>query len=143
MTEMRLHHLALVVTDIQRSAEVYGQLLGLAPTTAVIHDHKQKVHIQFLSGAALGNCQPELLVPDGEDSPVAQALKKGAGPNHLCFEVEDLDEALQPARQQGCRVVCEPVEATAMDNRKIAFVFTPDQQVLEFVAAPANTAEQG
>ena len=135
MTAIRLHHLAVVVADIQRSAQVYGQLLGLEPTTAVIHDPEQKVHIQFLSGAALGDCQLELLVPDGEDSPVARTLKKGGGPNHLCFEVADLDEALQKARQQGCRVICEPIEATAMDSRKIAFVFTPDQQILEFVSA--------
>ena len=73
MIAMRLHHLAVVVADIRRSAEAYGRLLGLEPTTGVIHDRKQKVHIQFLSGAALGDCELELLVPDSEDSPVAQA----------------------------------------------------------------------
>lgn len=134
MTVMRLHHLAVVVADVKRSAEVYCQLLGVQPVTDVIHDQQQKVHIQFLSGSALGDLQLELLTPDGEDSPVALALKKGGGPNHLCFEVADLDEALQRARQQGCRVVREPVEAAAMDNRKIAFVFTPDEQIVEFVA---------
>lgn len=134
MTGMRLHHLAVVVADIKRSAEAYRQLLGVQPVTAVIHDQRQKVHIQFLSGSVLGDLQLELLTPDDEDSPVALALKKGGGPNHLCFEVADLDEALQRARQQGCRVVCEPVEAVAMDNRTIAFVFTADRQIVEFVA---------
>ena len=138
MSAMKLHHLSVVVADIKRSAEVYGQLLGLEPTTGVIHDRRQKVHIQFLSGAALGDCQLELLALEGEDSPVALALKKGGGPNHLCFEVLDLDKALQMARRHGCRVICEPIEAAAMENRKIAFVFTPDQQIVEFVAATAS-----
>ena len=134
MSEARLHHLAVVVADIDRSAKVYCQLLGVRPTTQVVHDQKQKVYVQFLSGPALGDMQLELLSPDGDDSPVVSALKKGGGPNHLCFEVQDIDQALRKARKQGCRVICEPVEAAAMKNRQIAFVFTPDEQIVEFVA---------
>ena len=141
MSEARLHHLAVVVADIDRSAEVYCELLGVHPSTEVVHDPKQKVHIQFLSGSALGDLQLELLAPDGDDSPVALALKKGGGPNHLCFEVADINQALQNAREQGCRVICEPVEAAAMDNRQIAFVFTPDQQIVEFVAKATTEDE--
>ena len=136
MSTAKLHHLAVVVADVGRSAKVYCELLGVAPATEIVHDLKQKVYIQFLSGPALGDLQLELLAPDGADSPVALALKKGGGPNHLCFEVQDMNEALQAARQQGCRVIREPVGAVAMGNREIAFVFTPDQQIVEFVAAP-------
>ena len=138
MSTTKLHHLAVVVADIKRSAKIYCELLGVGPATEITYDPQQKVHIQFLSGPALGNLQLELLAPDGEDSPVASALKKGGGPNHLCFEVQDINEALQTARQQGCRVIREPVEAVAMEHRQIAFVFTPDQQVVEFVAAPST-----
>ena len=133
MNEIKLHHLAVVVADIQRSAEVYKNLLNVTPVTQIIHDQRQKVHIQFLAGPALGDLQLELLSPDGQDSPVAQALEKGGGPNHLCFEVADLDQTLKIAAQQGCRLICEPVEAAALDKRQIAFVFTPDQQIVEFV----------
>jgi methylmalonyl-CoA/ethylmalonyl-CoA epimerase len=65
-------------------------------------------------------------------------LKKGGGPNHLCFEVEDMDLALEKARQNGCRVVCEPVEAPAIENRQVAFVFTPDQQIVEYLSSAAE-----
>ena len=139
---MKLHHLAVVVADIERSAQLYCQLLGLEPATAVIHDRRQKVHIQFLTGSSLGDLQLELLAPEGEDSPVASALAKGGGPNHLCFEVTDLDAALETARKQGCRVICDPTEAAAMENRRIAFVFTPDQQIVEFVAASTSNEQK-
>jgi len=138
MSEARLHHLAVVVADIDHSAKIYCELLGVRPTTQVIHDQKQKVYVQFLSGPALGEMQLELLAPASEDSPVASALKKGGGPNHLCFEVKDMNQALQKARQQGCRVICEPIEAAAIADRQIAFVFTPDEQIVEFVAAPLS-----
>ena len=136
---MKLHHLAVVVADIKSSAQLYCRLLGLEPVTDVIHDPRQKVYIQFLAGASLGDLQLELLEPQGKDSPVASALAKGGGPNHLCFEVPDLDAALAKARKQGARVVCEPVEAAALENRRIAFVFTPDQQIVEFVAASTSS----
>ncbi len=138
---MKLHHLAIVVADIQRSAESYKKLLNITPVTEIIHDPQQKVHIQFLAGPVLGNLQLELLAPDSEDSPVASALKKGGGLNHLCFEVANLDQALKFARQQGSRIICEPVKAPALANRKIAFVFTTDQQIVEFVQASLQDGE--
>lgn len=141
MKQMKLHHLAIVVADIERSAQVYKTLLNISPLSEIVHDPQQKVHIQFLTGPALGNLQLELLAPDSEDSPVASALKKGGGPNHLCFEVADIDKALVLARSQGCRIIRQPVEAAAIANRKIAFIFTPDQQVVEFVEAANESAE--
>lgn len=142
MSRAKLHHLAVVVADIQQSAKLYGELLGLRPITPVVHDERQKVYVQFLSGEAMGQVQVELLSPAGEDSPVGQALKKGGGPNHMCFEVADLSEAIQSAQSRGCRVICEPVEAKAMSGQKIAFVFTPDRQIIEFVSSQGSPAEQ-
>ncbi len=141
MTQMKLHHLAIVVADIQRSADLYEKLLHISPVTQIIHDQQQKVHIQFLAGPVLGPLQLELLTPDGDDSPLALALKKGGGPNHLCFEVAEFDRTLQLARRQGCRLIAQPVRALALAKRRIAFVFTPDQQIVEFLEAPTHTGE--
>ncbi len=141
MNQMKLHHLAVVVADIKRSAEFYKKLLNITPVTKIIHDAGQKVHIQFLAGPVLGPLRLELLAPDSNDSPVASALKKGGGPNHLCFEVSDLDQALELARRQGSRIICAPIKAPALANRKIAFVFTPDQQIVEFVQGSAEAGE--
>ncbi len=141
MNQMKLHHLAIVVADIERSAEFYKTTMNITPVTKIIHDPQQKAHIQFLAGPILGPLQLELLTPDSDDSPLALALKKGGGPNHLCFEVANLDQVLELARRQGSRIICEPVEAPALTNRKIAFVFTPDQQIVEFVQGSAETGE--
>ena len=138
--KMKLHHLAIVVADIPRSTEVYQQLLNIEPVTDIIHDPRQKVLIQFLAGPALGDLQIELLSPTGQDSPVAQALEKGGGPNHMCFEVDDLEQTLRIATEKGYRVICPPVEAQALDKRRIAFVFTPDQQIVEFLETTLKTS---
>ena len=138
---VKLHHLAIVVADIERSADMYKKLLHISPLTQIIHDQQQKVHVQFLAGPALGPLKLELLTPDGDDSPLALALKKGGGPNHLCFEVADLEKTLQLARRQGCRLIAPPVKAPAIADQRIAFVFTPDQQIVEFLETPADAGE--
>ena len=142
MNQMKLHHLAIVVADIESSVEFYKQLMNITPVGKLIHDPLQKAKIQFLAGPILGALQLELLSPDGDDSPLALALKKGGGPNHLCFEVENLEQTLKLARQQGSRIICEPVQAPAIDNRKIAFVFTSDQQIVEFLEIPTDVDEK-
>ena len=142
MSTPKLHHLAVVVGDIEGSAELYSRLLSLEPLGPVVRDPQQKVFVQFLAGKSLGNLQLELLSPAGDDSPVAEALAKGGGPNHLCFEVGDLDETITSARKDGCRVICPPVDAAAMQGRRIAFVFTPDQQVMEFVSASSDSNQE-
>ncbi len=141
MNQMKLHHLAIVVADIECSAEFYKKAMNITPVTKIIHDPGQKAHIQFLAGSVLGPLQLELLTPDGDDSPLALALKKGGGPNHLCFEVADLDQTLQLARRQGCRLIAPPVQAPAIADQRIAFVFTPDQQIVEFLETPADVSE--
>ena len=63
-------------------------------------------------------------------------LQKGGGLYHLCFEVDDLDVTLQRLRDSGdAIVVCEPVPAPAIDNRRVAFVVTTDRDLIEFVEA--------
>ncbi len=55
MNNVKLHHLAIVVSDIKRSAELYKKLLNITPVTQIIHDQQQKVHIQFLAGSVLSD----------------------------------------------------------------------------------------
>ncbi len=141
MNQMKLHHLAVVVADIKRSAEFYKKLRNITPVTKIIYDAGQKVHIQFLAGPVLGNLQLELLAPDSDDSPVASALKKGGGPTHLCVEVSDRDQARELARRHGSPKNSAPIKAPALANCKIAFVFTPDQQIVEFVQGSAEAGE--
>jgi hypothetical protein len=97
-------------------------------------DPVQGVRIQFMEmgdGSLL-----ELLEPFGEKSPVQRHLQKGGGLYHLCFEVDDLDITLQRFRDTGeAVVVCEPVPAPAIDNRRVAFVVTTSRDLIEFVEA--------
>ena len=131
---MRLHHVAYVTRSVEKKAAELAGLLGFGPAGSVVIDPIQGVRIQFMD---MGDGELlELLEPHGEKSPVQRHLDKGGGLYHLCFEVDDLDGTLQHLRDTGdAVVVCEPVPAPAIDNRRVAFVVTTSRDLIEFVEA--------
>ena len=130
---MKLHHIAVVVKDIPQSIEVYRKLLGIEVVAKPGIDPIQKVDAAFLDLGWGDGMTLELLQPTDPDSPVMKALERGGGLHHLCFEVEDIDEAVREIREKGGKVVCEPVPACGFDNRRIAFIFPVDNILVEFV----------
>ena len=129
---MRLHHVAYVTGNLEQKATELASLLGLQLVGSPVVDTVQGVRIQFMKTGEAGLI--ELLEPYGEKSPVQRHLQKGGGLYHLCFEVDDLEGTLQRLRDTGdVMVVCEPVPAPAIDNRRVAFVVTADRDLIEFV----------
>ena len=87
----------------------------------------------FLAEAALGAAPLELISPLGEDSPINGYLAKGIGAYHVCYEVAVLADALAGLRARGCLVIGNPVPAVAFGGRKIAWCYTPTNQLVELV----------
>ena len=132
---MRLHHVAYTTKNLDKKAASLARLLGFTPTAEPVVDPVQQVRIQFMDmgdGSLM-----ELMEPHGDTSPVAGHLKKGGGLYHCCFEVDDLEATLDRLRATGeAMIVCEPVPAPAIDNRRVAFVVVGGDLV-EFVEAVA------
>lgn len=129
---MRLHHIGVVVRSVKESGALYSEQLGMRALGPAVHDPLQRVIVQFW--ALDGNSTPiELIEPAGDDSPVASLLSKGGGLAHLCYEVDNLEGALNEVRQKGGIVISGPVPATAFHERRIAFVLLRGIGVTEFV----------
>lgn len=132
---MRLHHVAYTTRDLDEKAAELSKLLGFRPCGSPVLDPVQKVRIQFMEST--DGSLVELLEPSGDKSPINNHLKKGGGLYHLCFEVDDLDATLEGLRDSGeAIVVCEPVPAPAIENRRVAFVVTSGRDLVEFLEAP-------
>lgn len=130
----RLHHVAYVTRNLEQKAAQLAVLLGCRAVGPPVVDLVQGVRIQFMKTGNEGLI--ELLEPYGETSPVQRHLGKGGGLFHLCFEVDDLEGTLQHLRDSGDVVVVrEPVAAPAINQRRVAFVVTADQDLIEFVEA--------
>lgn len=130
---MKLHHIAVVVKEIPESIKIYEKILGLKVLASPGVDPIQQVDAVFLDLGWGDGMTLELLQPTSEDSPIMNALTRGGGLHHLCFEVEDIDEEIRKVKEKGGKVVCEPVPACGFDNRRIAFIFPVDNILVELV----------
>jgi methylmalonyl-CoA/ethylmalonyl-CoA epimerase len=87
----RIHHVALIVADIETALRFWRDLLGLELETVMDIDH-DRVRIAFLG---VGESKVELVQPTDETTGVARFLAaKGEGFHHVCFEVANLAETL-------------------------------------------------
>lgn len=130
---MKLHHVGIVVDDIEKKISLYRGVVPIGFPSEIIHDERQRVRVAFAdagNGVAL-----EFIEPDGEDSPVMQALRQRTPLHHLCYEVQDIEGAVRQAHEAGALVVCEPVLARAFQGRRIAFVYSAVGGLTEFVEA--------
>ena len=86
-----LHHIGIVVSDIDTATNFYEKTLGLTKT------HREIIEDQAIEAILLNanNCEIELLAPTDTISGVAKYLEKfGNKFHHLCFAVDDVQEEL-------------------------------------------------
>ena len=136
----RLHHVGYVVASIEGQIAGFAKSLGATWDEKIIHDPLQGAKVAFLSTPGQGQAQIELVEPAGEDSPVRRFLEKGGGLHHLCYEVADLAEHLKTIRAAGCVVVRAPMPAAAFQQRLIAWAWTREKLLLEFLEAVETSA---
>jgi methylmalonyl-CoA/ethylmalonyl-CoA epimerase len=73
-------------------------------------------------GLSAGDSLVELLEAANPASPIGKFVaKRGPGIHHLCFAVDDLDQALERCRRAGVRLVDETPRVGA-EGKRIAFL---------------------
>ena len=128
----KLHHVGIVAKDIEAESRFYTETLGYTERTGIIHDPLATAHVQFLM-LNDDDHYVELVAPDGPQSKLSRAAKKGLPLNHLCYSTLDIEGALQSVREAGSFVVQEPTPAVAFGMRRIAWFLTPDALLIELV----------
>ena len=114
---MKLHHIGIVVKNIQESLGELTKYLDFESTTIPSLVGSQKVNICFLK---TNNVFLELIEPAQENSPISNFIKEGGGFHHLCFEVDDIHIELEKMKKNGAYVIVDVV--SGFENRLTAFV---------------------
>ena len=135
-----IHHVGLAVNSIKDALQFHIKALGMIQLTEIVHDELQNVKVvllgfnQKIPKGSNGNITSmlELVEPVGS-SPIDEILKKRNHLYHYCIEVPSLEEALKKAREEHSVIVLRPTPAKLFNGRKIAFVWTPAQYLLEFL----------
>ena len=98
----RVHHVAVVVRDLEAAVGRFAGTLGL--TLETIQDiPSDRVRIAFLP---TGESKLELVQPMDDSTGVARYLEKnGEGFHHVCYEVPDLAAALAAQAAAGVELI--------------------------------------
>ena len=115
---MKIDHLGLAVRSLDEALTFYREALGLR-LTATEEVASEGVRVAFLPA---GEPRIELLEPLSDGSPVARHLeKRGEGLHHVCFEVDDIEAAVQRVRAAGGQLV-DPAIREGAEGARVAFV---------------------
>jgi methylmalonyl-CoA epimerase len=94
----KIHHVAVIVRDLDASLGLYRDTLGL-DVEAVMDMEYDHVKIGFLP---VGETKIELVQPTDNTTGSAKFLEsKGEGFHHVCFEVQDIQAALDGLASRG------------------------------------------
>ncbi len=117
MFTLKLHHIGLVVQNINESLGEIANFLSFESISLPTIIGSQKVNICFLK---TNNVYIELIEPTEENSPITNFAKEGGGFHHLCFEVDDIQQEIDRMVKNGAHLVVAPVKG--FEDRLLAFL---------------------
>jgi methylmalonyl-CoA/ethylmalonyl-CoA epimerase len=96
---MKIDHIAIAVNDVEESAKVYQQALGVDSVEfETVESEGVKVAIIHLE-----NSRIELIQPTNDSSPIKKFLdKKGQGLHHMALETDNIEGEVE--RMEGCGI---------------------------------------
>lgn len=132
---MKYHHIGIAVFSIEETAWFY--IMQGYSKSETVYDPIQNVNICFLSsrnGDSSEQPKIELIEPVDKQSPVHKILQKnGVSPYHICYEVKDISDTTAELKKQKFIPLSKPIEAVAMNNKKVCFLFNKNIGLIELV----------
>lgn len=117
---MKLHHIGIAVAELEAARSFFENILGIQFSEPEIVD-SQKVRVSYAGTI-------ELIQATQEQSPLHSMMKhpilnfiekNGEGVHHLCFEVEDMDIALDELTNKGIKTLTEKPQQGSNNSRII------------------------
>lgn len=102
MKPSHIEHIGIAVRNLDESIRFYEEVLGLQCYN--IEEVKdQKVRTAFFQ---VGDTKLELLESTEEDGPISKYIeKKGEGIHHIAYAVENIEQKLKTAEENGIRLI--------------------------------------
>ena len=115
----RVHHIAIICSDYERSKHFYTEVLGLKAVREVYREARDSYKLDL---EVNGHYQIELFSFPGP--PARPSRPEAAGLRHLAFEVDDIEEAKQQIESNG--VTVEDIRVGEFTHKRFTFFADPD-----------------
>ncbi len=119
----KIHHVAIIVSDYEKSKDFYVNKLGFE----IIRENYREARDDYKLDLKLGDCELELF--GIKESPVRPSYPEACGLRHLAFHVEDIEDTIRLLNEQG--IETEPVRLDEFTDKKMTFFRDPDGLPLE------------
>ena len=114
----KIDHIGVAVKSSDPALKFYEDALGLKSAGSETVE-EQKVTTVFVP---VGDSEIELLESTSPDGAVAKFIdKRGEGIQHICFQVENIEEALKELKEKDVKLIDE-VPRKGAGGRRIAFL---------------------
>ncbi len=133
--DLAVHHIGIVVDDIDRAKGVYEKAFGLKIKGRYVVD-EFKAECAFI---LVGNVYIELVKPLADDGLKKFLDRHGSGTlHHICYIVENMEEGWNYLKEKGLRSVTGEPQSTCTFEKAMFFHPKDTGNVLiEFVAQAA------
>jgi methylmalonyl-CoA/ethylmalonyl-CoA epimerase len=118
MTAKRVEHIGIAVKSLENSIPIFEKLLGVKCYSI------EKVEDQLVNTAffLVGDTKIELLESIDPSGPIGVFIEKnGEGIHHLAFYVDNTNEALLNAKNNGFRLI-DPIARKGAEEMQIGFL---------------------
>ena len=120
----KVHHIAIICSDYQRSLDFYTHVLGLR----VLAEHYREERQSYKTDLALGD--DYIIELFSFPSPPSRLTRpEAAGLRHLAFEVDNIDEAVRELDALG--INHETVRTDEYTSKRFLFFQDPDGLPIE------------
>ncbi len=120
----RLHHIAIICSDYEKSKQFYTEVLGL---TIIRETYRPERSSYKLDLALNGQYAIELF--SFPNPPKRPTRPESAGLRHISFGVKELENTV--VFLQSKNITTEPIRIDACTNRKYTFFNDPDDLPIE------------
>ena len=123
MNLTKVHHVAIIGTDYEKSKHFYVDLLGFEVIREIYREYRDDWKIDL----RLADCELELFII--KSAPKRPSYPEAAGLRHLAFAVESVDATVAELNALG--IETEPVRIDEVTGKKMTFFNDPDGLPLE------------
>ncbi|MEH7352679.1 VOC family protein [Neobacillus drentensis] len=120
----KIHHIAVICSDYQKSKDFYVRILGLTPACEVYREDRDSYKLDLEVG---GHYQIELF--SFPNPPARLSYPEAAGLRHIAFEVDDIEEAVKELENH--HITVEAIRVDPITSKKFTFLTDPDGLPIE------------
>ena len=130
---LRINHIGYAVKDIKKTAQYYTEAGWTL--SEIFEEDVQQTKIAFLEKKGFTTIELVAPLKDGVPSPVDNILQKiGCSTYHVCYDVEDMEQAVEDLFDEGFKPLFKPVESIAMSGHQICYLYHLHIGLIELVS---------